>query len=405
MLWRRALHGIATYLSTQYNSVYAIYLGASPTQLGSLHSVGNAIGAFVSLPAGWVIDVYSLRSIFLVSTLLLAGSSLLYFVAPHWTWLFAAIILYYLGMRTTCTSCTVICARELPNEERATGRGLCRTLSSIVVIVTPLFAAWLVSNFGGIGIDGLRPLYAFQGFIFLMIFVLLMIGLRDRPRSSSPGDRGEVLEGFAQVFRQGSDVIRLVLVMAFMEFPWSMTQPFMPVYAHQFKDADEFMLSGIAMAITIVPMLISIPLGRLADRYGRKKILFAIAPMANLANLCLIFAPTNGQLTTPFLLLYGVLFGFNSVNVILTSSMTAEIMPLELMGRWIGIVSLIRALISIPMPLIGGLIWDHVGPEYVFIVAIVVDLFIRLPLLSSVRETLGISSHIREVDPSNDQSG
>ena len=125
MLWRRAFHGIATNLSIQYNSVYATYLGASPTQLGSLHSVGNAIGAFVSLPAGWVIDVYSLKSIFLLSTALLAGSSLLYFIAPQWSWLFAAIILYYLGMRTTCTSCSVICARELPNEERATGRGLC----------------------------------------------------------------------------------------------------------------------------------------------------------------------------------------------------------------------------------------------------------------------------------------
>jgi MFS family permease len=403
MLWRRAFHGIATNLSTQYNSIYATYLGASSTQLGSLHSVGNAIGAFVSLPAGWVIDVYSLKNIFLLSTALLAGSSLLYLVAPHWSWLFAAIILYYLGMRTTCTSCTVICARELPNEQRATGRGLCRTLSSIVAIVTPLFAAWLISTFGGIGVDGIRPLYAIQGFIFLVIFVLLMVGLRDRPRLPRSGDRGEVLKGFAQVFRQGSDVIRLVLVMALIELPWSMTQPFMPVYAHQYKGADEFILSGITMAITIVPMLVSIPLGRLADRYGRKKMLFAIAPMANLANFCLIFAPVDGKFTTPLLLLYGLLFGFNSVNTILASSMTAEIMPSALMGRWIGIVSLIRGLISIPMPLIGGLIWDHIGPEYVFIAAVVVDMFLRLPLLGAVKETLGILPNERRGDSSSDK--
>jgi MFS family permease len=405
MLWRRALHGVATNLSIQYNSVYATFLGASPTQLGSLHSVGNAIGAFISLPAGWAIDVYSLKSIFLLSTVFLAGSSFLYFVAPYWSWLFAAIILYYLGMRTTCTSCTVICARELPNEERATGRGLCRTLSSVVAIVTPLFAAWLVSTFGGMGVDGIRPLYAIQGFIFLVVFVLLMARLRDGQRQAKQGGRGEVLEGFAQVFRQGSDVIRLMIVMALMELPWSMTQPFMPVYAHQFKGADEFLLSGIAMAITIIPMLISIPLGRLADRYGRKKMLFVIAPMANLANLCLIFAPMDGRFTTPFLLLYGVLFGFNSVNTILASSMTAEIMPSVLMGRWIGIVSLIRALISIPMPLIGGLIWDHIGPEYVFVAAIFVDMFLRLPLLASVRETLGISSNNKQEDPFSDEMG
>ena len=138
MLLRRAVHGMAASLTVQYNSIYATLLGANSTQLGSLISAGNAIGALASLPAGWFIDVYSLKGIFLLSTLLLAGSSLVYFIAPHWLWLFAAIILYYLGARTTCTSCTVVCARELPNEERATGRGLCRTLSSIVAIGAPL---------------------------------------------------------------------------------------------------------------------------------------------------------------------------------------------------------------------------------------------------------------------------
>jgi ACS family glucarate transporter-like MFS transporter len=398
MVWRRALHGIATNLSVQYNSVYATFLGANPTQLGSLHSVGNAVGAFVSVPAGWIIDTYSIRGIFLLSTVLLAGSSLLYFLAPHWAWLFAAIILYYLGMRTTCTSCTVVCARELPNEERATGRGLCRTLSSFVVVITPLLAAWFVSSFGGMSTDGIRPLYAIQFLIFLIIFVLLLTKLRDQRTFPGSRKQGGILAGFAQVFNQGSDVVRLIIVMALMELPWSMTQPFMPVYAHQFKGADEFILSGIAVAITIVPMITSIPLGRLADRYGRKKFLFIIAPLAYAANLFLVFAPVDGRYTSLFLLIYGVFFGFNSVSMILASSMTAEIMPSALMGRWIGIVSLIRALMSIPMPLIGGLIWDHIGPEYVFAAAVVIDVVFRLPLLGSVRETLSNSTFASQGD-------
>jgi MFS family permease len=390
MLVRRALHGIASSLTIQYNSIYATLLGASSTQLGSLHSVGNAIGALVSVPAGWFIDYYSIKSIFLLSTILLAGSSFLYFIAPHWAWLFAAIILYYLGFRITCTSCTVICAKELPNEERATGRGLCRTLASIVAIVTPLVAAVLVSNFGGISIRGIRPIYVIQGLIFILIMIVLFRGLREKDSVSAPEDRRNILSGFAQVFNQGPDVVRMVIVMGLMELPWSMTQPFMPVYAHQVKGADEFLLSGITIAITIMPLLGSIPIGRLADRLGRKKLLFILAPLAYAANLCLVFAPAHSKLTSTFLLLYGVLFGFNSLNMILASSMTAEIMPVSLMGRWIGIVSLVRAALSIPMPLIGGLIWEHLRPEYVFFAAIAVDLFIRLPLLASIRETLNV---------------
>ena len=120
--------------------------------------------------------------------------------------------------------------------------------------------------------------------------------------------------------------------------------------------------------------------------------LFAIAPLTYAANLCLVFAPTLGVRGSLFLLLYGVLFGFNSISMALAASMTAEIMPKEQMGHWIGIVGLVRGLMGVPAPLIGGLVWEHIGPQYVFFVAIAIDAFLRLPLLGSIRETLHLSS-------------
>jgi MFS family permease len=183
-----------------------------------------------------------------------------------------------------------------------------------------------------------------------------------------------------------------MIVMGLMELPWTIAQPFMPVYAYQFKGADEFVLGGIAMTSVLVPMLASIPIGRLADRHGRKKLLFAIAPLAYAGNLLLILAPVSGSGATLCLLTYGVLFGFNSIGMALASSMTAEIMPQEQMGRWIGVVGLFRGLLSIPAPTVGGLIWEHMGPQYVFLAAIAIDLLVRLPLLALIRETL----HLRQ---------
>lgn len=396
MLGRRALHGLASGLTVQYNSIYATLLGADPVQLGSLQSVGNAIGAVAALPAGWFIDYYSLKKVLLLSVAMLAASRLSYFAALHWTWLYVGIILYYLGLRLTCTSCTVVCAAELENKERATGRGLCRTLSSTVAIVTPILAAGLVSWSGGLNLPGLRPLYAIQMLIFVGIFVLLLTRLSGSytgdPSHAQSVDGRHILSSFSQVFENGPDVVRLLLVMGLMELPWTVAGPFMPLYAHEFKGADELMLGGISTASAIVPLLASIPLGRLADRYGRKKLLFAIAPLAYAANLCLVFAPSSGMGASLFLMLYGVLFGFNSISMALTSSMAAEIMPRKQMGRWIGIVSLFRGLMSTPAPLIGGLIWEHIGPQYTFFAAIAIDVFLRLPLLALVRETLHLPS-------------
>jgi MFS family permease len=67
-------------------------------------------------------------------------------------------------------------------------------------------------------------------------------------------------------------------------------------------------------------------------------------------------------------------------------------MPQEQMGRWIGVVGLFRGLLSIPAPIVGGLIWERIGPEYVFLAAIAIDLCFRLPLLALVRETLHLEA-------------
>ena len=392
VLVRRALHGLATGLTKQYTSLYATLLGANLVQLGSLQSVGNAMGAFAALPTGWFIDYYSLKNVFLLGTAMLAASGLLYFAAPHWAWLYAALILYYLGVRLTCTACTVTCAAELPNEGRATGRGLCQTLSSPIAIAAPLLAAWLISRFGGISVEGLRPLFAVQALIFGLILLLLTRLSASRARHA-PARNRRMLADFVQILRQGPDVVRLLIVMGLMDLPGAIATPFMPVYAHQFKGANEFVLGGIAMTSTLVPMLAAIPLGRLADRHGRKKLLFAIAPLAYAANLLLILAPVSGGGAALCLLAYGVLFGFNSIGMALASSMTAEIMPREQMGRWIGVVGLFRSLLSIPAPTLGGLIWEQIGPQYVFLAAVAIDAGIRLPLLALTRETLHLQQN------------
>lgn len=81
---------------------------------------------------------------------------------------------------------------------------------------------------------------------------------------------------------------------------------------------------------------------------------------------------------------------WSTIGIGLASSMVAEIMPREQMGRWIGMVGLFRGLLSIPAPTVGGLVWEHIGPQYVFLAAIALDAVVRLPLLALTRETLDL---------------
>ncbi len=67
--------------------------------------------------------------------------------------------------------------------------------------------------------------------------------------------------------------------------------------------------------------------------------------------------------------------------------MTAELVPPSLLGSTYGILGLFRGITSVTAPLIGGLIWDAIGPEYVFFFVVITQLMNML-LLTTIPETL-----------------
>ncbi len=137
------------------------------------------------------------------------------------------------------------------------------------------------------------------------------------------------------------------------------------------------------MAVT--PLVLGVPLGRLADKIGRKKVLYLTIPLFWASNLMLIWAPSTG-----FLIAAGVLQGFFFICSIIMGAMTFELVPPEQMGRWMGIVRFFRMLLAAGAAYLAGAIWDSIGPQYVFLAVIGFDLLIRIPLLIGMPETLGL---------------
>ena len=140
----------------------------------------------------------------------------------------------------------------------------------------------------------------------------------------------------------------------------------------------------MATATVVATLVVGIPLGRLADRIGRKRVIYLLTPLWYASNLLLAFSP--GPIT---LVLSAVLLVAYNIGSGATSAMTLEVVPLEEQGRWAGLLGLFVGLVTIPAPIIGGLVWREVGPMYVFLIPIAFDLLFRIPLLTTVSETLG----------------
>ena len=387
---RAAAGSFLANLTAQYDSIYTVALGADPVQLGTISSIGSGISALISTPVGWLVDRYGLKRFYLLGIGLLAGGTLTYALAPNWQVIIAAAILLALSMRLIGTGCSVICADSLRNEDRATGQNLCVTLSSIISAVSPLIAVHLITAFGGLSVGGIRPLYyiRFVGYGFIFLFVAAQLReperegvIRGRANPSFIGD-------FRQLFRGGNVLRRWILLVSLTQLPMAVTSPFLQLFAHEVKGADQYILGAMSVAGIALYLLFGIPMGRLADRIGRKRVIYLLTPLWYASSLLFVLSPN-----TTLLVVAAALQSFYSISSVVTSSMTLELVPVGQIGRWSGLLGLFRGLVSIPAPVIGGLIWRELGPAYVFLIPLAADLLLRIPLLTTIPETLGAEHH------------
>ena len=79
------------------------------------------------------------------------------------------------------------------------------------------------------------------------------------------------LDGFKEVFQQGTTVKRWLLFLSLGMFTSNMMAAFQYPYAYEIKGASQFILGGIATASILAEAAFSTLLGRIADKIGRKK--------------------------------------------------------------------------------------------------------------------------------------
>ena len=383
---RTSTHRFIYQMVLPYLSVYTRELGATGTQLGLVNTIGMAIAGLVGPPTGWIIDRIGVKTIYLIGIVLIALSYLIYGIAQGWVIIIAAMISYQLGLATSMQGCQVICGNSLASEDRATGMSCCETLAAgLLGMAGPMVGAWLVTAFGGVNISGIRPLFyiAVAGTIGTLFFILTQLSNR-RLVVPGAGETG-ILKGISQVFREGHNLKRWLVISSINALPMGMIIPFSQVFAHEVKGADQYVLGAMVTGAALMPLIIGIPTGRIADKIGRKKVLYFSIPLFWTSSLILIWAPNPA-----FLIAAGVMQGFFHITAVITGAMTFELVPPEHMGRWTGTLRFFRMFLAAATAYLAGTIWDNIGPQYVFLSVIAIDLLVRVPLLIGMPETLKI---------------
>ena len=381
---RTSLDRFAYQIVFPYLSLYIVALGATATELGFVNGLGMMAAGIISPLTGWFIDRSGPKKIYLLGIGFLAISYLTYAIAQSWLTTVLAMVTYWLGFSVSIHSCATICGNCLANEDRATGMTICETVAAgLLGMAGPMLGAWLVTIFGGVNASGIRPLFFFSSIITVITFTIILTRLSNKKGRIAGGTQSNIFRDLHQVLKEGQHLNRWLIISAINSLPLAMVFPFSQVFAHEIKGADPFILGAMVTGSALTSIIFAIPLGRLADRVGRKKILYLTMPLFWGSNLMLVWA------TKPaFLLIAGILQGFFYIGAPIAAAMERELVPPEQMGRWLGIVRFSRMLLNAIVAVISGIIWDRIGPQYVFWAFIALDLILRAPLLISMPETL-----------------
>ncbi len=375
-----------------YLSIYIVALGARKADLGLITSIGMLLTGLLGPLTGHLIDQNGPKKIYIVGIVMLIAAYMTYAMAPTWQICAVAMIIYYLGQGTGMHGCATICGNCLVNCDRAKGMLICESLAAgLLGMAGPMLGAFVLVNIMGVtgsptNPNQIRPLFFIAAFItFLSLLVVIFKLSNTKMAAKNSGSASSIIKDGLDILRSNKNARKWLVIGALNTLPMGMVLPYFQLFAKEVKKADVTTLATMVTAAALTSVIFGYSVGALADKIGRKKVLYMIIPMFWLSNLILVFAPSP-----IFLILAGVLQGFFYIGGPLAGTMQRELVPQAVMGRWIGINRLTGSVVGALMAFLGGLIYDKLGPQYVFLIFVAIDMFVKFPLLASMPETLNM---------------
>ena len=366
-------------IGDQYGTYYMSLLGASDYYIAVLNSINAAVRFIFALPGGLLVDrSKNVKRIYIIGRFLQLPVNLIKAYASNFYMYMGSRVWNVATFRLTMPSANIISIAALKNKNRVKGMVTSRTITSAVGLVAPMLTAWIISSLGGLNdVDNYRPLFLIQFAVSVVIFIILATQLEN------PEYTRKVRKKEAGVFRESlglfSEVKGLKWVLALdvaRTLFMNMRMPFMMLYIINVKMANEWVIGYRGTVTTAVALLFTIPIGNLADRFGRRKIGYLAQAFNGASILVTVLTPP----TQPeWLVLASFLSSLGMSMDIGWRAYIQEYIPLDVRGRWSGISTTITALIGIPAPLIGGVIWEY-NPDYLWWMMLLYYFAIAIPL-------------------------
>lgn len=386
---RTSLERFGYKLVLPYLSLYVILMGATKTQLGLVTSLGLITAGLIGPWLGQQIDRHGPKKMYIFGICVLIFGYIAFATANVWQVAALGMFLHQMGQTLGGQSCANICGNCLTNCDRGKGVMVCETLAAGALgMLAPMLAGWIMVNI--MKVDGdvtdpnkIRPLFFITLACTIVSLFVVIFKLDVRNWGTGLKTKHSVIKDGIAILKADKNCAKWVLVNSVGRLPNALVIPYLQLFASEVKGASAEELATMTTAIALTSVLCGYMAGVIGDKIGRKKVLITLIALYCVGLLLLINLNDNR-----WLILVGILAGFQEIGAALGGSIQHELVPARIRGRWSGVNSLFGSMVSASMAALAGMFWDNLGPQWVFLIYIGFECIMRIPLLISMPETL-----------------
>ncbi len=231
----------------------------------------------------------------------------------------------------------------------------------------------------------------FGGLCIVVVTIIGFLFLKEKSLTELPQSRGffEDINKSFQIdeLKKHKDFFKIIVALTIFNTGLRIITPFLFNYVFSLGLST----FGIFLAIILITpsvLIGNIALGRLADKYGRKKFVAPVILISSVGFFLIPFYRPDTMLNGLILILAVILVLIASICLFVPlGAWQQDLLPKDERGKFIGILNIIGTVSQIPGAIIGGIIADTYGIQWIF-AFVPIFLIGSIPFFYLVKETL-----------------
>lgn len=369
---------LSTHMVYPLVPLYLVYaFGATPVLIGVVEGVSESVASLLKVFSGYTTDRFKKKkAIAFIGYVPATIYKIMLLFAVSWVGIFAAKVVDRLGKGIRTSPRDVLISESTDKTKMGKSFGLHKALDMLGVALGILIT-YFVLLYMGDDHSGFRT-------IFLIAIVPSVLGLCMFPfikeKKEPRVEKGK--EHFLKNFSRIDGQLKLYLLVVFLFALGNSSNVFILLRAQDIGFATTTVIL-LYFVYSMTASILAMPLGKLSDRIGRKKLLVPGYITFALCYFGFAFATQQWTLVAIFVA-YGV---YTAMISGVERAYVAEIAPEELKGTMLGLHATVAGVALLPASVIAGIMWDAISPAAPFIFGASLSLIAALILVLFMKST------------------